>query len=170
METRESLGKFINSVNEVLVEDRLKLNQNVFIERHLPTIINNNNLPTKDLQAELIKIAGSDIKVIDLIDDSGNVVISLPPAIGSSKVISNTSGKLSGLGRKFSDIAATVIQGNDEGAQQLLKKVLVENKQEIIENLSENPWDKVVEHFSDKNIKVKPVKKQTTEAITFDYD
>ncbi len=171
MESKQDLEKFIEGVNSVLVNDRLKLDQKVFIERHLPTIIKNGNLPTKELQAELIKIAGSDIKIIDLIDENGKTVISLPPAIGSSKTISNsTNGKLSKLNRTFSDIAESIRMGNEEGAQLKLKKVLKENKQDIIECLAENPWENIVKHFQGSlDIKSnKSIKK--TEAISFDYN
>lgn len=171
MESREDLNKFIQGVNQVLVNDRLKLDQNVFLERHLPTIIKNGNLPTKELQAELVKIAGGEIKVIDLIDESGKTVISLPPAIGSSKTIPNSStGKLSNINRTFSDIAEAMSIGNIESAQIKLSKTLKENKQEIIKTISENPWDKVVDFYKDKVKTVNtPQTKKQKENITFDY-
>lgn len=170
METKEELEKMINSINTVLVSDRVKLDQNVFIERHLPTIIKNGNLPTKEIQAELVKLAGNDIKVIDLINENGEVTISLPPAIGSSKTISNQSGKLANLNRTFSDMAESMRMGNSEAAQQKLKTVLTENKKDIVDALSENPWDKVVSHFN-KDGKIKTTQQHNKkETISFDYD
>lgn len=169
METKEELEKIISSINTVLVSDRVKLDQNVFIERHLPTIVKNGNLPTKDIQAELIKLAGNDIKVIDLIDENGKVTISLPPAIGSSKTISNQGGKLSGLNRTFSDLAESIRMGNTEAAQQKLKTVLTENKKDIIEAISENPWERIVSHFN-KDGKIKQTHPHKKETISFDYD
>lgn len=168
MESREDLEKIINNLGKVIASDRVKLDQNVFVERHLPTIIKNGNLPTKEIQAELVKLAGNDVRIIDLVNEQGEIVISLPPAIGSSKTISNTDSKLGSLNRTFSDMAESIRMGNEEAAQQKLKSVLKDNKQDIINSLAENPWEKVVEYYNKGEVKTKP--KKTNEKISFDYN
>lgn len=162
------LEKTLYDIDNSLTADRTKLHQDVFLERHLPTIIKNNGRPTKALQEELIKLAGGETKVIDVVDKDGNKIISLPPAIGSNITISNKEGNLKNLNFKLGD-AAEAIKNAQQDESSVDKILDNKTKEEIIKEIKNDPWKNVITHFGKEIEPVKTnIKKQ--DKITFDYD
>lgn len=163
--SRERLISFINKTNEELTSDRTKITIDVFKTRHLPTIAKNGK-PTKELQNELIKLAGGELGVIDIVNDKMEVIISLPPAIGNENIIEGMSGK------KLNSALANIGEIKDqEKAHVELDKLLSKNKDNISEVIKvKNPWSRVLEYFKEDTEKLPNKVKQEKIKVTFDYD
>ena len=69
MLSNDELSKELMRLEKDMNAGRVKLDKSVFVERHLPNIVNNGNKPTEELQNELILIAGGETKRIDLMDN-----------------------------------------------------------------------------------------------------
>ena len=80
MLSNDELSKELMRLEKDMNAGRVKLDKSVFVERHLPNIVNNGNKPTEELQNELILIAGGETKRIDLMDN-GKVVLTLPSSV-----------------------------------------------------------------------------------------
>lgn len=156
----------LKEIENVLNSSRVKLSKDVFEERHLPTILKNNGVPTKELQKELILLAGGETKVIDIVNDNGETILSLPPAIGTGNTISY-KGDLRNLNKTLSQLADSNTTNNDKEIK--TGKLLLDKKNDIINEVkTKNPWNEVLTYF-DKKVETK--KTQPKKAIiTFDYD
>ena len=92
MLSNDELSKELMRLEKDMNAGRVKLDKSVFVERHLPNIVNNGNKPTEELQNELILIAGGETKRIDLMDN-GKVVLTLPSSVSSGVVLDNKDNK-----------------------------------------------------------------------------
>ena len=92
MLSNDELSKELMRLEKNMNAGRVKLDKSVFVERHLPNIVNNGNKPTEELQNELILIAGGETKRIDLMDN-GKVVLTLPSSVSSGVVLDNKDNK-----------------------------------------------------------------------------
>lgn len=166
MTSVNKLETSLKEIEDVLNSSRVKLSKDVFEERHLPTILKNNGVPTRELQKELIILAGGETKVIDIVNDNGETIISLPPAIGTGNTISY-KGELRNLNKTFSQLADSNTTNNDKEIK--TGKLLLEKKDTIIEEIkTKNPWGEVLKYFDAKpEVKKNTIKK---DKITFDYN
>ena len=92
MLSNDELSKELMRLEKDMNAGRVKLDKSVFVERHLPNIVNNGNKPTEELQNELILIAGGETKRIDLMDN-GKVVLTLQSSVSSGVVLDNKDNK-----------------------------------------------------------------------------
>ena len=74
MLSNDELSKELMRLEKDMNAGRVKLDKSVFVERHLPNIVNNGNKPTEELQNELILIAGGETKRIDLMDNGKEIL------------------------------------------------------------------------------------------------
>lgn len=171
MLSNDELSKELMRLEKDMNAGRVKLDKSVFVERHLPNIVNNGNKPTEELQNELILIAGGETKRIDLMDN-GKVVLTLPSSVSSGVVLDNKDNKQLDTIKSLTNIkeeeaTATIANENNKA----INKVITDTEK------LKTDWTYVVEYFAneaskvvkDSDIKVKPKLEVETED-EFVYD
>ena len=171
MLSNDELSKELMRLEKDMNEGRIKLDKSVFVERHLPNIVNNGNKPTEELQNELILIAGGETKRIDLMDN-GKVVLTLPSSVSSGVVLDNKDNKQLDTIKSLTNIkeeeaTATIANENNKA----INKAITDTEK------LKTDWTYVVEYFAneaskvvkDSDIKVKPKLEVETED-EFVYD
>jgi hypothetical protein len=158
MLSNDELSKELMRLEKDMNAGRVKLDKSVFVERHLPNIVNNGNKPTEELQNELILIAGGETKRIDLMDN-GKVVLTLPSSVSSGVVLDNKDNKQLDTIKSLTNIkeeeaTATIANENNKA----INKAITDTEK------LKTDWTYVVEYFAneaskvvkDSDIKVKP--------------
>ena len=171
MLSNDELSKELMRLEKDMNAGRVKLDKSVFVERHLPNIVNNGNTPTEELQNELILIAGGETKRIDLMDN-GKVVLTLLSSVSSGVVLDNKDNKQLDTIKSLTNIkeeeaTATIANENNKA----INKAITDTEK------LKTDWTYVVEYFAneaskvvkDSDIKVKPKLEVETED-EFVYD
>lgn len=165
-----NIGKQIKEISKQLAESRIKLDEDVFIERHLPVIALHGK-PTESLQRELTLVAGGENKRIDLIGKDGKVAITLPSALSNGAVI-----KINSADKKNTMMELSTIDSNNNNPKYVERVMKNIEKTKTFADDIENSWSGVLEHYKDKipgkQEKVKPhveVKKEDDDGYDYDY-
>lgn len=167
MEDIKALNKTILDIEKNLSESRVKLDEDVFITRHLPTIIKNGG-PTEELQNELVRVAGGESKRINLVSKEGEVILTLPSALSNGSVIDITKDKEAA---KTIKMLNTPHQGVLDPAKEKYNNTAIEKTKSHADQLK-NDWGFVIEHYKDKVVvptQTMPTKKIIIED-EYDYD
>ena len=167
MDDIKALNKTILDIEKNLSESRVKLDEDVFITRHLPTIIKNGG-PTEELQNELVRVAGGESKRINLVSKEGDVILTLPSALSNGSVIDITKDKEAA---KTIKMLNTPHQGVLDPAKEKYNNTAIEKTKSHADQLK-NDWGFVIEHYKDKVVvptKTMPTKKIIIED-EYDYD
>lgn len=167
MDDIKALNKTILDIEKNLSESRVKLDEDVFITRHLPTIIKNGG-PTEELQNELVRVAGGESKRINLVSKEGEVILTLPSALSNGSVIDITKDKEAA---KTIKILNTPHQGVLDPAKEKYNNTAIEKTKSHADQLK-NDWGFVIEHYKDKVVvptQTMPTKKIIIED-EYDYD
>lgn len=88
----DALNRTVLDIQGSLEKSRVGLKEDVFKERHLPTILKHGK-PTLAMQIELAKIAGGETKRLNIINEKGDIVLTLPSALSSGGIINNPKDK-----------------------------------------------------------------------------
>ena len=167
MDDIKALNKTILDIEKNLSESRVKLDEDVFITRHLPTIIKNGG-PTEELQNELVRVAGGEAKRINLVSKDGDVILTLPSALSNGSVIDITKDKEAA---KTIKMLNTPHQGVLDPAKEKYNNTAIEKTKSHADQLK-NDWGFVIEHYKDKvdiPTQTMPTKKIIIED-EYDYD
>ena len=167
MDDIKALNKTILDIEKNLSESRVKLDEDVFITRHLPTIIKNGG-PTEELQNELVRVAGGESKRINLVSKEGEVILTLPSALSNGSVIDITKDKEAA---KTIKILNTPHQGVLDPAKEKYNNTAIEKTKSHADQLK-NDWGFVIEHYKDRVVvptQTMPTKKIIIED-EYDYD
>ena len=167
MDDIKALNKTILDIEKNLSESRVKLDEDVFITRHLPTIIKNGG-PTEELQNELVRVAGGESKRINLVSKEGEVILTLPSALSNGSVIDITKDKEAA---KTIKILNTPHQGVLDPAKEKYNNTAIEKTKSHADQLK-NDWGYVIEHYKDRVVvptQTMPTKKIIIED-EYDYD
>lgn len=163
MEDIKTLNKTILEIEKSLNESRVKLDEDVFITRHLPTIAKYGR-PTEELQNELVRVAGGENKRINIVNKNGDTILTLPSAISSGKVIDTKDNKESSKAIKM---LSSPHQGVLDPAKEKYNDKIIEKTLSHTDQLK-NDWGFVIEHFKDKV--VTPNKSTTPKKIVIEED
>lgn len=167
MDDIKALNKTILDIEKNLNESRVKLDEDVFITRHLPTIIKNGG-PTEELQNELVRVAGGESKRINLVSKEGEVILTLPSALSNGSVIDITKDREAA---KTIKMLNTPHQGVLDPAKEKYNNTAIEKTKSHADQLK-NDWGFVIEHYKDKVVvptQTMPTKKIIIED-EYDYD
>lgn len=167
MDDIKALNKTILDIEKNLSESRVKLDEDVFITRHLPTIIKNGG-PTEELQNELVRVAGGESKRINLVSKEGEVILTLPSALSNGSVIDITKDREAA---KTIKMLNTPHQGVLDPAKEKYNNTAIEKTKSHADQLK-NDWGFVIEHYKDKVVvptQTMPTKKIIIED-EYDYD
>ena len=167
MDDIKALNKTILDIEKNLSESRVKLDEDVFLTRHLPTIIKNGG-PTEELQNELVRVAGGEAKRINLVSRDGDVILTLPSALSNGSVIDITKDKEAA---KTIKMLNTPHQGVLDPAKEKYNNTAIEKTKSHADQLK-NDWGFVIEHYKDKVVvptQTMPTKKIIIED-EYDYD
>lgn len=166
-----ALNKTVLGIQQSLDSSRIGLKEDVFLERHLPTIMKDGK-PTVAMSIELSKLAGGENKRLNIVDDNGKVVLTLPSALSSGNTINNKD-------LKENTKAIQNINGIDgdnltDKALNKFNSKIEDIKDKHINDLKTD-WTYVIDHYKDK---VKPIvtpevstkpKNNLRKNITFEY-
>lgn len=167
MDDIKALNKTILDIEKNLSESRVKLDEDVFLTRHLPTIIKNGG-PTEELQNELVRVAGGESKRINLVSKEGDIILTLPSALSNGSVIDITKDKEAA---KTIKMLNTPHQGVLDPAKEKYNNTAIEKTKSHADQLK-NDWGFVIEHYKDKVVvptQTMPTKKIIIED-EYDYD
>ena len=167
MDDIKALNKTILDIEKNLSESRVKLDEDVFLTRHLPTIIKNGG-PTEELQNELVRVAGGESKRINLVSKEGDIILTLPSALSNGSVIDITKDKEAA---KTIKMLNTPHQGVLDPAKEKYNNTAIEKTKSHTDQLK-NDWGFVIEHY--KDIVDVPTQTMPTKKIIiedeYDYD
>lgn len=165
------LNKTVLGIQQSLESTRVGLKEEVFLERHLPTIMKEGK-PTVAMSIELSKLAGGENKRLNIVDDNGKIILALPSALSSGNTINNKDLKENT--RAIQNINGIDGDNLTDKALNKFDSKVSEIKDKHIDELKTD-WTYVIEHYKDK---VKPVVTPTANSkpknnmrknITFEY-
>lgn len=165
------LNKTVLDIQQSLESTRVGLKEEVFLERHLPTIMKEGK-PTVAMSIELSKLAGGENKRLNIVDDNGKIILALPSALSSGNTINNKDLKENT--RAIQNINGIDSDNLTDKALNKFDSKVSEIKDKHINELKTD-WTYVIEHYKDK---VKPVVTPTANSkpknnmrknITFEY-
>ena len=142
MSNAKRISKDILEIKNILEKSRVGLREDVFVERHLSTI-QANGKPTLEQQIELVRLAGGENKRINILDNSDNILITLPSALSSGKTIDDKSSKIT---KALSDGDSKNIDAARRARIDNTVKDIADTK---LNELS-NDWGFVIDFFKDR--------------------